>query len=134
MKSFKFKAKNPLPFSESGRVFVYRNLNIRNIISPSIAATGIKTNADLTSLILRACLLFFAIKSSITFCASKTISSCGAQSLLLFTLDDDSTFAIRPSGTEPKVKIYFGVNDKTYALALEKLAKFKESVTKIVVK
>ena len=54
--------------------------------------------------------------------------------MLLFTLDDDSTFAIRPSGTEPKVKIYFGVNDKTYALALEKLAKFKENVTKIVVK
>lgn len=54
--------------------------------------------------------------------------------VLLFTLEDKSTFAIRPSGTEPKVKIYFGVNDKTYALALEKLAKFKDSVTKIVVK
>ena len=54
--------------------------------------------------------------------------------VLLFTLEDKSTFAIRPSGTEPKVKIYFGVNDKTYALALEKLAKFKNSVTERIIK
>lgn len=54
--------------------------------------------------------------------------------VLLFTLDDDSTFAIRPSGTEPKVKIYFGVNDKTYDMALCKLDKFKASVTKRIIK
>ena len=54
--------------------------------------------------------------------------------VLLFTLDDDSTFAIRPSGTEPKVKIYFGVNDKTYDMALCKLDKFKASVTNRIIK
>ena len=31
--------------------------------------------------------------------------------LLIFKLEDDSRIAIRPSGTEPKIKFYFSVND-----------------------
>jgi phosphomannomutase len=31
--------------------------------------------------------------------------------VLIFTLEDDSKIAIRPSGTEPKIKFYFSVND-----------------------
>ena len=30
--------------------------------------------------------------------------------VLIFTLEDDSRIAIRPSGTEPKIKFYFSVN------------------------
>ena len=31
--------------------------------------------------------------------------------VLIFSLEDDSKIAIRPSGTEPKIKFYFSVND-----------------------
>ena len=31
--------------------------------------------------------------------------------VLIFKLEDDSRIAIRPSGTEPKIKFYFSVND-----------------------
>ena len=34
-----------------------------------------------------------------------------------FFLDDDTTITVRPSGTEPKIKIYFDIIDKTEALA-----------------
>lgn len=36
--------------------------------------------------------------------------------------------AVRPSGTEPKIKYYFGVNEKSLADAEKKLAEMKESV------
>ena len=32
--------------------------------------------------------------------------------VLIFKLEDDSRIAIRPSGTEPKIKFYFSVNAK----------------------
>jgi len=32
--------------------------------------------------------------------------------MLRFVLEDKSEIAIRPSGTEPKIKYYFSVNDK----------------------
>ena len=32
--------------------------------------------------------------------------------VLIFTLEDESRIAIRPSGTEPKIKFYFSVNGK----------------------
>ncbi|WP_088102711.1 phospho-sugar mutase [Halalkalibacter urbisdiaboli] len=44
--------------------------------------------------------------------------------VLKYKLEDGSWFCIRPSGTEPKVKFYFGVNKETYEgskLALESL-------------
>ena len=31
--------------------------------------------------------------------------------VLIFSLEDHSKIAIRPSGTEPKIKFYFSVND-----------------------
>ena len=34
-----------------------------------------------------------------------------------FFLDDDTTITVRPSGTEPKIKIYFDIIDETEALA-----------------
>ena len=52
--------------------------------------------------------------------------------VLLFKLEDNSTFAIRPSGTEPKIKIYFGVVDKTSELSKAKLEKFKAEVERII--
>ena len=34
--------------------------------------------------------------------------------VLIFSLEDNSKIAVRPSGTEPKIKFYFSVNDKLH--------------------
>ena len=44
--------------------------------------------------------------------------------VLYFELADGSSFIIRPSGTEPKIKIYLLVKDETMAAAREKLARY----------
>ena len=44
----------------------------------------------------------------------------GSTNTLKFFLDDNSTATIRPSGTEPKIKIYFDIIDKTEELANNK--------------
>ncbi len=48
--------------------------------------------------------------------------------VLHFTLEDESWFAIRPSGTEPKLKIYFSVQDKNQERATIKLDKVKDFI------
>ncbi len=48
--------------------------------------------------------------------------------VLKFILADGSWFCIRPSGTEPKCKLYFSVNDKSKTAVLRKLAELKKEV------
>lgn len=48
--------------------------------------------------------------------------------VLHFTLEDNSWFCIRPSGTEPKIKIYFSVNGKSELEVEEKLSTLKDAV------
>ncbi|MGO1097475.1 hypothetical protein [Priestia megaterium] len=48
--------------------------------------------------------------------------------VLKFWLQDASWFAIRPSGTEPKVKFYFGVRQGTNRESEERLKEVKISV------
>ncbi|NLT94596.1 MAG: phospho-sugar mutase [Clostridia bacterium] len=48
--------------------------------------------------------------------------------VLHYTLEDRSWFCIRPSGTEPKLKIYFGVVGESKSNAEEKLARIKAEV------
>ena len=52
--------------------------------------------------------------------------------VLKFILADNSWFVIRPSGTEPKVKIYASVVGKNAADAEAKSAKFVEAIKKIL--
>ena len=52
--------------------------------------------------------------------------------VLYYDLENNGWVAIRPSGTEPKIKLYFGVKDKTEKKAIEKLEKLKNEVQKIV--
>ncbi len=48
--------------------------------------------------------------------------------VLKYFLSDGSWFAVRPSGTEPKIKFYFGVCGKTQEEAQTKMDAFKKNV------
>jgi phosphoglucomutase len=64
-------------------------------------------------------------------CEIKTIS-LPRSNVLHYTLEDGSWFCIRPSGTEPKLKIYFGVKDKGAQGAQTKLETIKREVMKTI--
>ncbi len=51
-----------------------------------------------------------------------------SSNVLYFVLEDASWFCVRPSGTEPKVKFYFGVKAKEENIAEQKLRSLCESV------
>ncbi|MFN7250394.1 MAG: phospho-sugar mutase [Anaerobacillus sp.] len=48
--------------------------------------------------------------------------------VLKFILSDGSWFCVRPSGTEPKIKFYFGVKDNSLESSITKLATLKDMV------
>ena len=48
--------------------------------------------------------------------------------VLYFTFEDHSWFCIRPSGTEPKVKVYFSIVEKNMEEAERRLKAVKEDV------
>jgi phosphoglucomutase len=48
--------------------------------------------------------------------------------VLYYELEDGSWFCIRPSGTEPKIKIYYGVSEPSLENAQQKLEHIKENV------
>ena len=52
--------------------------------------------------------------------------------VLYFTLADDTWFCVRPSGTEPKIKIYFGTKADTVENAEKKIATAQDGITKVV--
>lgn len=52
--------------------------------------------------------------------------------VLKYKLSDGSWFCVRPSGTEPKVKFYFGVNADTNEKANEALTSLKQAVMDLV--
>lgn len=50
------------------------------------------------------------------------------ENVLRYTLEDGSWFCLRPSGTEPKIKIYFSVNGPDQAYVLNKTSQLVEGV------
>ncbi len=48
--------------------------------------------------------------------------------VLYFEMEDKSSFVVRPSGTEPKIKLYFSVVGENVAETKEKLHSFEEAV------
>lgn len=52
--------------------------------------------------------------------------------VLKFVLEDDSWFVVRPSGTEPKMKIYIAVNGNSLENANTKLEEFKNQVMDLI--
>lgn len=49
-----------------------------------------------------------------------------------YDLEGDGWFAVRPSGTEPKIKFYFGVCDNSYAKAKKKLDDCMAEMSKFI--
>lgn len=52
--------------------------------------------------------------------------------VLYYEMKDGSWFCIRPSGTEPKIKLYFGVSDNTHQKAKDKMIEFKKAVLEVI--
>lgn len=52
--------------------------------------------------------------------------------VLYYEMEDGSWFCVRPSGTEPKIKIYYGVSDKTLDLSKARLETLKSSVLDVI--
>ena len=54
-----------------------------------------------------------------------------ASDVLKYTLEDETWLAIRPSGTEPKIKFYIGVKGNSHEAAAEKIATYEAAIRKI---
>lgn len=52
--------------------------------------------------------------------------------VLKYILDDSSYFVVRPSGTEPKMKVYLAVKSNSLENAEKDIAQFKEKVMEII--
>jgi len=62
----------------------------------------------------------------------ETVITLPKSDVISFTFRDESSLIVRPSGTEPKIKLYLGVVGKNDAEALEKLEKLVEIGTKVL--
>jgi phosphoglucomutase len=63
---------------------------------------------------------------------SREILDLPASNVLYYELEDGSWFCIRPSGTEPKIKIYYGVSEASKDKAQNKLDIIKDNVTGVI--
>ncbi|RHW34130.1 phospho-sugar mutase [Neobacillus notoginsengisoli] len=80
-----------------------------------------------------------SVVSSEDYLESVRISSAGMEKIdlpksnvLKYFLEDGSWVCLRPSGTEPKIKFYFGVNDESLEASKEKLKEIETDFMKLV--
>ncbi|WP_100371877.1 phospho-sugar mutase [Bacillus sp. FJAT-45037] len=64
--------------------------------------------------------------------SEKKVIQLPKSNVLKYTLEDGSWFCIRPSGTEPKVKFYFGVQKETLAESEQSLKQLEDAVMSLV--
>ena len=62
----------------------------------------------------------------------KSVLDLPASNVLYYEMKDGSWFCIRPSGTEPKIKIYYGVSEASHENASKKLDYLKECVFDVI--
>ena len=70
------------------------------------------------------------VKDMLTGQESKT--GLPKSNVLYYALENDAWCAVRPSGTEPKIKLYFGVKGECEKCAIEELNSLKEAMVKLV--
>ena len=70
------------------------------------------------------------VKNMVTGEESKT--GLPKSNVLYYELENNSWCCVRPSGTEPKIKLYFGVKGKCAKCANENLEALKEAMVKLV--
>ena len=63
---------------------------------------------------------------------TESVINLPKSNVLKYILEDGSSFVVRPSGTEPKMKIYSAVKGESLINAEEKLARFNEKVMEII--
>ncbi|MED0987765.1 phospho-sugar mutase, partial [Bacillus paramycoides] len=59
---------------------------------------------------------------------NKEVINLPKSNVLKYQLEDGSWFCLRPSGTEPKIKFYFGVQDDSLQNSEQKLLTIKEDI------
>ena len=62
----------------------------------------------------------------------ETTTGLPKSNVLYYGLEDDSWCCIRPSGTEPKIKLYMGVKGSSEEDAIQKLDELKNAMVAIV--
>lgn len=63
---------------------------------------------------------------------SKDLVGFDVADVLKYYFEDGSFIAIRPSGTEPKCKVYFSIKDETYEAAKAKDARYHEVMSELL--
>ncbi|MBO5912044.1 MAG: phospho-sugar mutase, partial [Clostridia bacterium] len=63
---------------------------------------------------------------------SKGVRDLPRDNVLKYILDDGSWIAVRPSGTEPKIKVYYSIKAATRDTAEVRLSKIKEVIHSII--
>ena len=74
--------------------------------------------------------LFHNIKDVLDY--SKGIDDLPKENVLKYTFTDGSWIAIRPSGTEPKLKVYYSMCGETKEIATEKLENIREILKEVI--
>ena len=69
-----------------------------------------------------------------TVVGAKKVIDLPKSNVIKYILDDESWFILRPSGTEPKLKVYFGVKALTMNLATARLDQIKKDVLEVISK
>ncbi len=74
--------------------------------------------------------LFDGIESMIDY--SKGVADLPKENVLKYIWNDGSWIAVRPSGTEPKIKVYYSVRDSSKEHAEKRLADIKKSIGSMI--
>jgi phosphoglucomutase len=73
----------------------------------------------------------FKVSKAIDAEGNETAIDMPASDVLKYTLADETWIAVRPSGTEPKIKFYIGVKGDSHDAAAEKIATYEKAIRKI---
>lgn len=73
----------------------------------------------------------FKTSKAVTADGVETAIDMPASDVLKYTLADETWIAVRPSGTEPKIKFYIGVKGDSHDAATEKIAAYETAIRKI---